>query len=96
MVIGASQIELHLHGVRSLKEKRSVVKSLIAQVSRKFNAAVAEVDLHDVWQSASIGVAVVSTSPDHAETMLENIAEWIAETRPDVDVVGQTLETLTL
>lgn len=94
MIIGASTLELHLPGVRSLKEKRSILKSLIAQIQKKFNAAVAEVDLHDVWQSATLGVSVVSTNAGHAEEMLDNIARWIEHNRPDLDLIEHSVETI--
>lgn len=94
MIIGFSTLELHLPGVGSLKEKRGILKSLMAQIRKKFNVAVAEVDLHDVWQSGSIGLSVVSTSASHAETMLENIAGWIETYRPDIDIIEQRIETL--
>lgn len=96
MIVGACSIDLHLPGVRSLKEKRSIVKSLNAQIQKKFNAAVAEVDLHDVWQSAVIGISVVSTSAAHAEEMLDNIASWIEHNRPDLEIIEHTVETLNI
>lgn len=96
MTIGACKLDLHLHGVRSLKEKRSIIKSVIAQLKKKFNASVAEVDLHDVWQTACIGISVTSTNALHAEAMLENIAHWLERNRPDLEIVSEYIETITL
>lgn len=96
MVVGTCLIELHLHGIQSLKEKRGHIKSLISQIQNKFNASAAEVGFHDVWQSSTIGVAVVSTNAIHANNMLENIVEWIVTNRPDVDVIEHTVETIHL
>ena len=96
MIVGTCLIELHLPGVHSLKEKRGILKSLIAQIGKKFNAAVAEVGLHDVWQSSTIGVAVVSTNAGHAEAMLETIARWIEQHRPDLDIMDYRIETIRL
>lgn len=96
MTVGTCILELNLPGVRSLKEKRGVLSSLKAQIQKKFKVSVAEVDLHDVWQSATLGVAVVSTSATHAEAVLENIAHWIERFRPDVDLLEQHIETLHL
>jgi len=94
MVIVAATIELDLSGVGSLKEKRSILKSLIARLHRVFNVAVAEVALHDVWQSASLGVAVVSTSAAHGEAVLESVLRWIEHNRPDLDIVDHTFEVI--
>jgi hypothetical protein len=96
MVIVAATIELHLPGVGSLKEKRGILKSLMARLRKTFNIAIAEVDLQDVWQSASIGVALVSNQANHAEAMLENILHWIERNRPDVEILDYTLEVIHL
>jgi uncharacterized protein YlxP (DUF503 family) len=94
MVIGSGVIELQLPGVNSLKEKRGILKSLIARVHREFNVSCGEVDFHDSWRSAVLGVAVVSTSAAHAENVLENVVRWIEAHRPDVTVVDHTLEII--
>ncbi|MFP4323272.1 MAG: DUF503 domain-containing protein [Anaerolineales bacterium] len=96
MVVGTAILELHLPGVHSLKEKRGRLKSLMAQVQKKFNVSTAEVGLHDVWQSATIGLCVVSTQRNHAEGMLENIIDWIEHHRPDLDVIEERIETIHL
>jgi uncharacterized protein YlxP (DUF503 family) len=96
MIVGACTIELNLPGVHSLKEKRSAIKSLTAQISKKFRVSAAEVGLHDVWQSATIGVVVVSTNRGHAEEVLDNVAAWIERHRPDVDLIDHSIETLVL
>jgi uncharacterized protein YlxP (DUF503 family) len=61
MVIGTCTIELHIPGNGSLKGKRRVTKSIIARVYNKFNVSIAEVGNQDLWQSATLGVACVST-----------------------------------
>ncbi len=94
MVIGTSIIELNLPGIQSLKQKRSVLKGLSARVHRQFNVSCGEVALHDVWQSAALGVAVVSTSAVHAESVLENVVAWIEHNRPDLLVVDHTVEII--
>lgn len=92
MVVGTSIIELNLPGIHSLKQKRSVLKGLIARLHKRFNVSCGEVALHDAWGSAAIGVAVVSTSPVHAEHVLQNVIMWIEDNRPDLVVIGESLE----
>jgi uncharacterized protein YlxP (DUF503 family) len=94
MIVVAATIDLHLGAVFSLKEKRSIIKSLIARLNKTFNIAVAEVDLHDVWQSAALGVAIVTTSAAHGESYLENILRWIEHNRPDIEIVDHTFEII--
>ena len=53
------ELELHLPRNRSLKEKRKELTSLKARVRRRFGAAVAETDHHDLWQRATVTAALV-------------------------------------
>src|SRR5438477_12962093 len=94
MVIGACTIELHLPGLGSLKEKRGLLKSLIARLHKEFNVTAAEVGFHDVWQSTTLGVATVSTSAAHAQNLLENLIHWIETNRPDLEVVDHYVEVI--
>ena len=51
MVIGLLRVRLRLHEAASLKEKRSVLKPLMARLRKDHNVAVAEVDDQDIWRS---------------------------------------------
>jgi len=63
MVIGIGIITFRIHDCRSLKQKRSVVKALVRQIQKNFNASVAEVGAHDIYQKVEIGFSMVGT--DH-------------------------------
>ncbi|MGB0389748.1 MAG: DUF503 domain-containing protein, partial [Ardenticatenaceae bacterium] len=58
MHICAAQVELNLPS-RTLKEKRRIIKSLLARARQNFNVAAAEVDLQDVQGAASLGFVTV-------------------------------------
>ena len=77
MIVGVCTIELRVHESRSLKAKRQVLKSIIARVKNNFNVAIAEVDYHDKWQRAVLGVAVVSTAQDHANGILSKVVNFV-------------------
>jgi uncharacterized protein YlxP (DUF503 family) len=94
MVIGACTIDLYLPGVSSLKAKRSVLKGLIARLGKEFNVSCAELDHHDVWQSARLGVAVISNDGAHVQRTLDRVVRWIERYRPDVSVVDHTIEVI--
>lgn len=94
MVVATCVIELDLPGIGSLKQKRSCLKSLVTRLHRTFNVSAAEVDLHDVWQSSSVGVSVVSNSAVRAERVLQNMIVWIEQNRPDVTVVDYHIEVI--
>ncbi len=94
MVIGVCTIELHIAGCSSLKEKRGILKSLLARLGREFNVSVAEVDLQDAWQSAAIAVVTVSNGNAHVERTLDQVVHWIENNRPEVEVVAEQVELI--
>jgi uncharacterized protein len=94
MIVGACTIVLHLPGVHSLKEKRSVVKSVLARLRNEFNVSTAEVDAQDSHGRAVIGVACVSASSEYARGQLEAVVRWIEEQRPDAPVIDYEIELL--
>ncbi len=94
MVIGMGVVELYIPAAHSLKQKRSVVKGVLARLHKQFNVSCAEVDFHDAWQSAAIGIAVISVSAVHAEQVIERVVEWLEYNRPDLTVVDHTVEII--
>ena len=92
MVIATCVIILSLHGVSSLKEKRSIVKSINTRLVRQFNVSVAEIDYHDVWQTAAIGLVTVGNNAGHLHGRLEKAVQWIADTRPDIPIDDYFIE----
>lgn len=77
MVIGICKVVLSIGDAFSLKEKRSVVKSLINRVKSKYNASIAEVDSNDAWKSAVLGIACVTNETAHADSMMSDIVDFI-------------------
>jgi uncharacterized protein YlxP (DUF503 family) len=63
--------------VKSLKEKRSVIKPLIERAKRKFNVAVAEVEEMDNHTLLVIGFACVTNDSRLADEMVRNVAAYI-------------------
>ncbi|NJK80471.1 MAG: DUF503 domain-containing protein [Chloroflexaceae bacterium] len=94
MFIGSCTITLHLPFAHSLKEKRQVVKSLLARIRNEFNVSAAEVDSQDVWQLAVIGVACVSASQRYTHEQLEAVVRFIEMQRPDVPLTSYEIEIL--
>lgn len=89
MHVGALRIELRIRGMHSLKEKRHVIKTIIADVGRAHSIAVAEVDHQDLWQRSDIGVAVVSGSLGQVGRILAAV-ERDLERRSDIEILGTT------
>ncbi len=61
MVVGTGMMTFRLHDCRSLKAKRSIVKSIIHKIRNNFNASVAEVGANDSYYQAQIGVALTGS-----------------------------------
>ena len=92
MVIGACRLRLHLPGCNSLKEKRALIKPLLARLHREFNVAAAEVDFQDVWRTAGLGIVAVTNATGNVESELQHIVGWIERHRPEVEVIDAQFE----
>ena len=73
MIVGVMTAQLHLQGIRSLKEKRSIVKSLIERLKSRFNVSISEIDHNDSKNSAVIGIAIVSNDSRFVNQQLDKI-----------------------
>ena len=82
-------------GVRSLKEKRRISRSLvIAQVSNKFNVAIAEVDDNDLWQRLTLGISSLSNSAQHSSDTIDSVVNFILRHRPDAELIAHEIEII--
>ena len=70
---------LHAPWVHSLKEKRMIVKSLIAKLQNKFHVSVAEVDEQDTHQIIVIGVAAIVPHNAAADSLMGKISMFVEE-----------------
>ena len=88
MYVGALTMDVLLGDVRSLKQKRSEVRPLIAEVHRKFpGLAVAETGHIDLYRRTEIGVAVVSSTASHASEVA-TACERLVAARPDIELLS--------
>ncbi len=77
MTVGISKITLILHEGMSLKAKRKVVKSILEKCRNKFNVSIAEVEDNDLYQRATIGVAIVGNDGRFVNSALDKILEYV-------------------
>ncbi|MFW6147779.1 MAG: DUF503 domain-containing protein [Thermodesulfobacteriota bacterium] len=77
MVVGTITISLYIRDNRSLKEKRKIVKSVIAKVHHRFNASIAEIDSNDKWQMIGLGVSVVGNDRRFVNSALDKVLTYI-------------------
>jgi uncharacterized protein len=88
MWIGWIEFDLLLGDVHSLKEKRSVLRPLIADLSRRTEAAVSEVGDHDLHRRTAVGVAVVASGPSHVRDVLDRAERVVADDHPEVTLLS--------
>ena len=93
MIVMSCYLELHLLESFSLKDKRRVLKSLKDRIKNKFNVSVAEVDPTELWQSASLGVVIVSNGVRHANGILTKVVNLV-EKDVRVELINSDMEVL--
>jgi hypothetical protein len=89
-LVALQTFDLRIPGCRSLKEKRHVLKTLIAGIRAKFDVSVAEVDHQDLWQRASISVAAAAGDQHHARRVMHEV-EKLVERWAEIEVIGSEL-----
>ena len=93
MIVGTGKVYLHANWVHSLKEKRMIVKSIIAKIRNKFNVSVAEIEDLDLHQSIVIGVVCVSNSASLSISIIQNVMNFI-ESNTEAEVLDIKIEIL--
>ena len=95
MFTGTLALDLLLGDVHSLKEKRSVVRPIVAELRKRFSVAAAESGHLDLHRRALVGVAVVAPDKAHCVEVLD-AAERLVAGRPEVEIVSahQTFHSL--
>ena len=91
MNIAAMTFRLHAPWVHSLKEKRMIVKSLIAKLQNKFHVSVAEIDEQDTHQIIVIGVAAVVPHSAMADSLMDEISRFV-EVNTEAEILEEQRE----
>lgn len=87
MFVAAMSVDLLLGDVRSLKQKRSVLRPLLADLARRYAVSVAEVGEQELYRRAQVGVALVTGDASHGRQVLDQIERSIAA-RPEVELLS--------
>lgn len=91
MKIAALTLKLYAPWVHSLKEKRMIVKSLLAKLRNKFQVSAAEINDQDVHQSIIIGIAAIVPHNAQADSIMEEIVRFVEETT-EAEIVEEERE----
>lgn len=86
MHVLVAQIDIHIPAAGSLKEKRSVVTSIVRNLDQMHGVAASEVDHLDVWQRATVGACVVGGGVSHVESVMDAVDRYVWS-RPEIEVL---------
>ncbi|MFE9428873.1 DUF503 domain-containing protein [Kitasatospora sp. NPDC006697] len=87
MFVGTLTFDLLLGDVHSLKEKRSIVRPIVAELQRKYGVCAAEVGNQELHRRAEIGLAVVSGEHRFVTGVLDSCERLVAG-RPEVQLLS--------
>lgn len=93
MVVGVLSCDLLLGDVRSLKQKRSIVRPLVAELRRRFEVSVAETGEQELYRRAELSVAVVSGDRRHVVDVLAGCERLVAG-RPELELLSARTRVL--
>jgi len=96
MNVGVCTVSLRLTENLSLKGKRQVLKSITSRVRSKYSVFVAEVDNHDVWQLATIGICCVRNNKRHTNQVLSRVFDFIVNSRFEVEILDYEIEIINI
>jgi uncharacterized protein YlxP (DUF503 family) len=89
----ALEVDLHIPAARSLKAKRSVVKSIVEAARHRYGVAAAEVGFQDQWQRASLGFAAVGSEASHVIDVIDEVERFVWS-HPEIEVLSMERQWL--
>ena len=94
MNVGVRKVKLRLPENSSLKDKRRVLKSITTRIRNRFNVSIAEVDDHDLWQLATLGVCCVGNNSRYISEVLSKVVDFIVDGRFEIEILNYEIEIL--
>lgn len=77
MLIATAKIRLFAPWVHTLKEKRMVVKSLLAKIHNQFNVSASEVEEQDIHQIIVLGIAGIAANHAQGDSILDHVLRFV-------------------
>ena len=87
MYVGALELDVLLGDVHSLKQKRSVVRPVVAELRRRFEVSAAEAGHLDLHRRTLLGVSLVAADPGHVVEVLDRCERLVAG-RPELELLS--------
>ncbi len=91
MFIGVLSLEIRLHAVYSLKEKRKLSNSIRHKIRNKFNVSVAEIDRMDDKTVLNLAISMVCNEQKRIDSTLSKALATV-EAMTDQEVAGVNTE----
>lgn len=94
MVVGVARIELFFPEPNSLKAKRQILRALIQRLEANYKrVSIAEVDGHDLWQNAVLGISIVGKDKSYVDSRLTSLVEFIQK-NSDLEIIKVEIDYL--
>jgi uncharacterized protein len=92
VITGRLLIQLYIPECHSLKEKRSIVKSILAKSRNQYHVSAAEVDYMDVWQTALLGFSAIGNDAVAVNNLLHAIESFIENNWFDIQITESHID----
>jgi uncharacterized protein len=94
MKIGLLTLHIYLTECASLKQKRGMIKPVLARLHKEFNISAAEVGLNDLWHEAIIGCALMCNDCAFAHKALQNVLDFFQSQWPQHQIITHRIECI--
>jgi uncharacterized protein YlxP (DUF503 family) len=84
--VAAYEVQIHIPDSQSLKDRRQVVRSILAVARERFHVSAAEVGGQDTWQRATLAFAVVASEARISEQTVDELERYLWS-RPEIEVL---------
>lgn len=91
MPVARLTLEIEIPHAHSLKDRRQLVRALKDRLRHAFNLAIAELDSGEIWNRATLGIAVISGSRSYLTGQLQEIDQAIHRITPSLG--GQVIDS---
>jgi len=88
-----AEVECILYNSQSLKEKRSVIKRLIAKIRKDFNVSISEIEFQDLWQRTKFAIVTVANELVYAEQIIQAVIKLI-DNDPELEITVTKIDRL--
>lgn len=94
MIVGVCRLQFRLSESQSLKDKRGVVRSMLAKVRNRFPIAAAEIEDQDTWQIITLGLASLTNEGRLAGEIVDKAAGFLVSTYPQLEFLEKEMEII--